>query len=245
MACLFILAGRHYPMVPTGFRSGLETLLDFVRSRIARPILGEHTDRFIPFLWTLFFFILINNLLGLIPLNALLALVVGRRHIFDPATATASLSVTAGLAVVAFAMIHLSGILAQTHLQLQRGRSLLAAVPMGVVVYLYHIPPQIPGIVGVILFPLLLVLELLGSVIKAFALAMRLFANMMAGHMVIATLLVMIPTAKGLMTVGVGIPTVLGCVALSCLDVFVAFLQAYIFVFLTCLFIGAAVKPEH
>jgi len=243
MVTIFILAARDYPLVPKGLINALEMLLDFVRTVMARPVLGEHTDRFMPFLWTLFFFILINNLLGLIPLDAFFSLLVGKQHVFG--TATASLSVTGGLAVAAFVMIHGSGILAQTHLQLRQGRPLVLAVPLGIVFYFYRIVPHVSGVLGVLLFPMLFVLELLGAVIKAFALAMRLYANMLAGHLVLATLLLLIPTAKVVAMVGVGLPAILGCIALSCLEVFVACLQAYIFVFLTCLFIGAAVNPEH
>jgi F-type H+-transporting ATPase subunit a len=243
MAAIFIVAGRNYPLVPTGARNLLDTLLEFVRSTIARPILGEQTDRYVPFLWTLFFFILINNVLGFVPLDAFLAVSVGHQNVFG--AATTSLSVTGGLAIVVFVVIHAAGIIEQARLQMQRGRSTLWAAPLGVVLYLYRIVPHVPGVVGVLLFPLLLVLELVGTVIRAFALAMRLFANMMAGHVVLATVLMMIPTARGLASVGVAIPTVIGCIALSLLELFVAFLQAYIFVFLTCLFIGAVVKGEH
>jgi len=243
MTILFVLAARNYPVIPTGLRNVLDTLLEFVRSSIARPILGEHTDRYVPFLWTLFFFILINNLLGFVPFNAVFSLLGGRMQAFG--TATTNLSVTGGLAVMVFVIIHAAGILEQTRLQLRGGRSVLGAIPCGVALYFYRLVPPVPGVIGVILFPILLVLELIGTVIRTFALAMRLFANMMAGHLVLATVLLMIPTGRGLLSMGVAIPTVAGCVALSCIELFVAFLQAYIFVFLSCLFIGAVIKPEH
>ena len=243
MATIFIVAARNYPLVPTGTRNLLDTLLEFVRSTIARPILGEQTDRYIPFLWTLFFFILINNVLGFVPLDAFLAVSVGHQNVFG--AATASLSVTAGLATLVFFAIHAAGVFQQTRLQVHQGRSVLTAAPFGVAFYLYRLVPHVPGVIGVLLFPLLLVLELVGTVIRAFALAMRLFANMMAGHVVMVTVLLMIPTARGLASVGIAVPTVIGCIALSLLELFVAFLQAYIFVFLTCLFIGAVIKGEH
>jgi len=93
----------------------------------------------------------------------------------------------------------------------------------------------------------LFILEVIGALVKPFALCMRLFANMVAGHIVLASLLILIPVFKGL-TVGYfasSIPVALGCVGISCLELLVAFLQAYIFMFLCTLFIDAAVNPEH
>ena len=89
---------------------------------------------------------------------------------------------------------------------------------------------------------LLLALEMIGALVKPFALMIRLFANMIAGHIVLASILLLIFAAGNWL---VGITSALGCVALSALELFVAFLRTYIFVFLTTLFIGAAVEPEH
>jgi F-type H+-transporting ATPase subunit a len=93
----------------------------------------------------------------------------------------------------------------------------------------------------------LLVLELVGAVIKAFALTIRLFANMVAGHVVLAALLGLILVVKGSVALyaGIGGVTALGAATLSLLELFVCFLQAYVFTFLTTLFIGASVSPEH
>jgi F-type H+-transporting ATPase subunit a len=196
-----------------------------------------------PFLWCLFFFILFNNLLGMVPLDPLAVVFLGRGHIMG--TATAGLSVTAGLALVAFVMIHVSGILEQVSVQRQHGRGLGGAAVLGFLKYWYNFVPHIPGAVGVVLFVPLLILELIGALVKPFALAIRLFANMMAGHVVLASLLVLAPAIRSAGDLGIAIPTVLGCAALGCLELFVAFLQAYIFVFLTSMFIGAAVSPDH
>jgi len=92
----------------------------------------------------------------------------------------------------------------------------------------------------------LLVLELAGAVVKPFSLCIRLFANMLAGHLVLAALVGMIPFAATVYLWGpVSGIVIAGCTALSCLELFVAFLQAYIFAFLTTLFIASAVAPEH
>jgi F-type H+-transporting ATPase subunit a len=93
---------------------------------------------------------------------------------------------------------------------------------------------------------LLLVLELVGALIKPFALCMRLFANMIAGHIVLAVLAGLIPVAMGIAAqLAIGVPVTAMSLMIRMLELFVCFLQAYIFTFLTTLFIGAAVAPEH
>jgi len=243
MLVVFPRLARNYPLVPSGFRNMIEAVMVFLRTEVAKPALHEHTDRFLPFIWTLFFFILFNNLIGMVPLDPLAVLVLGKGHLAG--TATAGLSVTAGLAVVAFIMIHVSGIMEQYRVALGQDRSSVAAAFRGFFLYWYNFVPHIPGVLGVILWPFLFVLEMIGAAVKPFSLAVRLFANMMAGHTVLASLLMMIPAIRHASDVGIAIPTLLGCAGLGCLELFVAFLQAYIFVFLTCMFIGAAVSPEH
>ena len=243
MLIVFPRLARNYPLVPSGFRNMIEAVMVFLRKEVAKPALHAHTGRFLPFIWTLFFFILINNLLGMVPLDPLAVLILGRGHLAG--TATAGLSVTAGLAAVAFIMIHVSGIMEQYHVALRQGKSVGGAAFRGFFMYWYNFVPHIPGVLGAILWLPLFVLEMIGAAVKPFALAVRLFANMMAGHTVLASLLMMIPAIRHASDVGIAIPTLLGCAALGCLELFVAFLQAYIFVFLTCMFIGAAVSPEH
>lgn len=243
MLLVFPKLARNYPLVPTGVRNLFEAVMQFIRKEVAYPSLHEHTDRFMPFLWTLFFFILFNNLLGLIPLNPLALLILGKGHVFG--TATAGLSVTAGLAVAAFILWHAAGFVEQYRHQLQASKGSGAAVAYGFWKYLCSFVPHIPGAVGAVLFVPLLALELVLSLVKPFALAVRLFANMMAGHVVLASLLILVPALRHLGDWGIAIPTIVGCAALGCLELFVAFLQAYIFTFLTCMFIGAAVSPDH
>ena len=96
------------------------------------------------------------------------------------------------------------------------------------------------------MWAILLVLELIGAGIKPFALMIRLFANMIAGHIVLAALILLIPVAAGIgAQIGVGAPVTLLSLLIRMLELFVAFLQAYIFTFLTTLFIASAVAPEH
>ncbi len=244
------LARRHLastigerPRAPRGFLNFFEAIMEFIRKEVAHPSLHQHTDRFLPFLWTLFFFVLFNNLLGLVPLNSLAASFFGKEHIFG--TATAGLSVTAGLASISFLVFHGAGVIEQYRHKVHHGRSAAVAAALCVPAYLGTLAPHVPGVIGKLLFLPLLALEFLLSFVKPFALAIRLFANMLAGHVVLASLLALAPAIHHLGDAGVAVPTVLGCVALSCLELFVAFLQAYIFTFLTSMFIGAAVSPDH
>lgn len=215
------LIARERSMVPSGARNFFEAICVFLREEVARPALGENTDRFIKFIWTIFFFILSCNLLGMIPLDSiLLFLSLGHLRHFG-GTATSNLWVTGALALCAFLMIHVSGIRQQ-----------------GLWSYIKNFIPPVPWP----LIPVMYVLEIIGALVKPFALAIRLFANMMAGHTVLGALLIMGLAAKSIPIAGA---TVLGCAVLSLLELLVAFLQAYIFTYLTTLFLGAAVHPEH
>lgn len=218
---LLPLVAKQRSMVPSGLRNFFEAICFFLREEVARPVLHENTDKYIKFIWTTFFFILFCNLLGMIPLDGIiLFLSLGKLHHYGGA-ATSNIWVTGMLAACAFLMIHVSGIRQQ-----------------GLRSYLKNFIPHVP----IPLMPFMYVLEFIGSLVKPFALAIRLFANMMAGHTVLGTLLVLGLAAKSIPIVGA---TVVGCAAFSLLELFVAFLQAYIFTFLTTLFIGAAVQPEH
>ncbi len=266
------------------FMNLFESMLQFIREEVARPVLKHRTDAFMPFLWTLFFFILFCNLLGMVPLADIVRLLTFGNLVDVGGTATGNLAVTGGLAICAFLMIHVSGVrevysalragtyghhghdeagehgaTARAHaapLGLSPTAAALGAVPL----YLWNFAPHVfrpaPGaglgaalalhVLDLLMWLLLLVLEFIGAVIKPFALMIRLFANMIAGHIVLGSILLLIFTAQSVMLgYTIGVISTLGCVALSCLELFVAFLQAYIFVFLTTLFISMSVAPEH
>ena len=207
--------------------NAFEGLLTFIRDDVAKPSIGEHeADRFVPFLWTMFLFILFCNLLGMVPLMG---------------SPTASLNVTLGLAIFSFLLMHGAAI-----------------AKMGFFHYVKSLWPHIeiesrPRFLGyafaLLLSAMIFVIELIGTVIKSGVLAVRLFANMFAGHTVLAMLLFFIITVGengfSLLWTGVTFASVAGVVALSLLEIFVAFLQAYIFVFLTALFMGMALHPQH
>jgi F-type H+-transporting ATPase subunit a len=208
-------------MVPRGFSNAIEAICVYFREEVARPNLGEHTDRFIKYIWSVFFFVLTLNLLGLLPIASLSGLF--GTHLGG--TATANIWVTGTLAITTLVMMIVNGL------------------RYGGVDYLKHF---VPG--PIFLAPLMLVVEIIGVFAKGFALAVRLFANMVAGHTLMAVLLGFILSAFTASLAGgfaIALPVVLGSVAISLLEIFVAFLQAFIFTFLTTLFIGQSVLLHH
>jgi F0F1-type ATP synthase membrane subunit a len=137
-----------------------------------------------------------------------------------------------------------------------KGMSPLQAILLAIPFYLWNFAPhpfrpaegepKIKWLMDLPLFALLLVLELIGAAIKPFALCVRLFANMVAGHVLLAVLIGLIVAVPVLaLQFAIGIPVGLLDLGIQLLEIFVAFLQAYIFVFLTTLFIASAVAPEH
>jgi F-type H+-transporting ATPase subunit a len=208
----------------------LEWTLTFVRDQVARPGIGEHDyKRFLPFLWTLFLFVLLMNLMGMVPFLA---------------SATASLAVTGALALVSFFVIHYNGIKAN-HGFLGYLKTFVPPIDTNDPVMKYLGPP-----IKVMMF----FLEILSAFIRAIVLAVRLFANMLAGHTVLFIILSFV-TMAGHAAYNSAVAdtlfwpitgaSVLMCVALSLLELFVACLQAFVFVFLTAIFIGLAMHPQH
>jgi F-type H+-transporting ATPase subunit a len=191
---------------PKGLQGFIEPLIVFVEEDIALPNIGrEKYERYVPYLLTLFFFILLNNLLGLVP--------------FFPfgANVSGNIAFTMVLAVFTLLFINLSG-----------NRE-----------YWRHIfvTPGVPFW----LLPIMVPVELIGIIIKPFALMIRLFANITAGHIIILSLVSLIFIFK---SVFMSLPTMLMVLFMFMVELLVAFLQAYIFTLLSSLFIGLAV-PEH
>ena len=211
-------------MVPGTFASFVEMICEYFYKEVAVPHLGEHADRFIKYIWSVFFFILTLNLLGLIPLGTVTPVLLGGVHIGG--TATGNIWVTATLAILTMIMMVVNGL------------------RFGGKDYLKHFMPG-PSYLA----PLMLVVEVMGLFAKIFALAVRLFANMLAGHVLLAVMIAMILRAGAALGTGIGlgiaVPIVLGSVALNMLEIFVAFLQAFIFTYLTTLFIGMSVNVHH
>lgn len=198
------------------FMNLFEALVLFIRDGIARPAIGGHgADAFLPFLWTLFFFILVCNLLGMIP---------------GGASPTGNINVTGVLALLTLGTVLLAGMK-----EVGPANFWIKIVP--------HL--DVPILLKPPLWILMFIIEVAGMFIRHIVLAVRLFANMLAGHIVLAVILGFIAVAIDSYFILVIAPaSVFGVVALSLLELFVAFLQAYIFTFLAALFIGMAVHPH-
>ncbi len=209
---IFIALARSYKRTGISYPQGIQGLLEpvvlFIRDEVALPNLGPHKyEKYMPYLLSAFFFILINNLMGLIP--------------YPPpfgATVTGNVGVTFVLAFCTFVIIQFSGNKA----------------------YWKHIFAA-PG-VPVWLLPVMIPVELIGIISKPFALMIRLFANMVAGHIVILSLICLIFIFDSLAVAPVSVFFV---IFMDCLELLVAFLQAYIFTLLSALFISMAIQEDH
>ena len=203
--------GRQYKnkSIPTGFGRVLEPLVLYVRDEIAKPNIGSKYRKFTGYLLTVFFFIWISNLLGLMPFGF---------------NVTGQLAVTAALAILTFIVY-----MASSNKHFWSHQLWMPGVP-------------------VLLRPVLAIIELAGTlIIKPFSLAVRLFANITAGHIVVMSLISIAITLQKDMTVfgSTSLSLVLSFF-ITIIEVLVAFLQAYIFTMLSALFIGMAVEePEH
>lgn len=215
------------------FAHTLEVMCIYLRDEVCRPLLGDKVDRgmMMPFLWTLFFFILTNNLLGLVPLLDI-------AHLINPdwkkahvspigGTATQNIFVTGALAVVAALVINFSGVR-----------------ELGIKGYIGHLTGGAPWYI----WPILVPVEIAGIAIKPIALAIRLFANMTAGHVLVATLFMFVGlgvAAGGALALAIPAISIVGAFAIYFLEIFVAFLQAFVFMFLTAVFIAQLQHHDH
>ena len=206
------------------FWNFFEVVLTYIRDEVAKPSIGEKdADRFVPFLWTLFLFIVLCNLLGLIPFLG---------------SPTASLSVTGVLALLAFLLIHGSAIIRLGPLHYLE--SFIIRIDLG------H--PLANLFLGIPLTAFLFVLEVISALSRGLILALRLFANMVAGHLVLAVMLSFISMAAksaDYIFWPVTLVSITMTLAVSFLELFVAFLQAFVFTLLTAIFLGMALHPEH
>jgi F-type H+-transporting ATPase subunit a len=218
MLLIFLPLARHVARRPVSrgpFMNAFEAAVLYIRDKVARTSIGGHgADEFVPFLLTVFFFILFNNLLGLVP---------------GGGTATGNINVTLVLALSTLAAVLYVGI--------------RASGPVGFWVTLVpHL--DVPRPLKLLLWPLMFAIEVAGLLIRHFVLAVRLFANMLAGHVVLGVILGFILLVHGTLSYVVTPVSLLGVVFLSLLELLVAFLQAYIFTLLSALFIGSAAHPH-
>jgi F-type H+-transporting ATPase subunit a len=197
---------------PRGFAAGIEAVMLYLRNTVYLPVLGGHGgERYVPFVMTLFFFILFCNILGLIPYGS---------------TATGNISVTATLAIITFIVVEVAGMRA------------LGKGYLGTIIYWPHDMPlymKLP--LSVIMTPV----ELIGKFTKPFALTVRLFANMTAGHVIILALIGLIFTFGWVVALA-SVPMALG---IMLLELLVAIIQAFIFSLLASVFIGQIRTAHH
>ncbi len=205
---LLFLAARsnNRNKAPKGFGNFIEMIMVFLRDEVVIPSMGKSGERYLPFFFTLFFFILTGNFIGLIPYMS---------------TPTGSISITAGLAIITFIMTQALGMKNNGIFGYWKGL----------------VPPGIP----IFVLPIMIIVEFLGLLTKPFALCIRLFANMTAGHVVILALIGLIfSLGYGATPVSIGF-----ALFIYLLEILVGLLQAYIFTMLSALFIGMAVHQEH
>ena len=204
---LFSAGLRKRRLVPAGLGNFLEMVVVFIKEEIVEPNLGSEAKRYLPYFLTTFFFILANNLIGLVPFSA---------------TATGNISVTAGLALVAFFMIQYGGIRHYGFFKHWRN----------------YIPQGMPFWI----LPIMIPVEIMGMFIKPIALCIRLFANMTAGHVVILSLLCLIFVFQSIFIAPISVGFAL---FINMLEILVALIQAYIFTLLTSIFMGLTIHAEH
>jgi len=191
---------------PAGFGAAIEAIVLFIRDDVVLGNIGHGGEKFVPYILTLFFFILYCNLLGLLPWGA---------------TPTGNLAVTGSLALISFLVIEISGF--------------QALGPRGYLKTIVFVPPGMTGLGAVAMAAIMTPIEIIGKIVKPFALTLRLFANMTAGHFVILALLGLIFIFSSW---AVAAGSVAFVVFMMLLELLVAFLQAYIFALLTSVFIG-------
>jgi F-type H+-transporting ATPase subunit a len=196
---------------PKGFANGIEATVLYLRNEVILPNVGPHGEGYVPYLLSLFFFILFANLLGLIPYGS---------------TATGNVSVTATLALLTLLVTEISGIRSQG---------------LGYLNTVFYWNRELPVLMRVPMFVIMTPVELVAKITKPFALTIRLFANMTAGHIVVLAFIGLIFTFK----LPIGIAPLLMAVAIMLLEIFVSFLQAFIFTLLSSVFIGQMRVAHH
>ena len=200
------------------FWNFFEVMLVFIRDEIARPAIGKHdADRFLPLLWNIFFFILFCNVLGTLPWAG---------------SATGSIMVTITMAAITFCTVIGVGMM-----------------KFGIAGFFKNLVPpmDLPKPLAILLVPMIFGIELASLLIRHVVLSIRLMANMFAGHLVLAVFVGFIAVAANtflLAQLGISVVSIAAAVALSLLELFVAFLQAYVFTFLSALYIGMSVHPH-
>jgi len=196
---------------PKGFAAGLEGVILYLRNDIYMPVLGHGGGKYVPFCMTLFFFIAFCNLFGLIPYGS---------------TPTGNIAVTATLAAITFVMVEVAG---------------MRELGKGYINTIVYWPHDMHWLTKSLLTLVMTPVELIGKFTKPFALTIRLFANMIAGHVIILSLIGLIFMFSAWVAIG-AIPMAL---FIMLLEILVAFIQAFIFSLLAAVFIGQIRASHH
>jgi F-type H+-transporting ATPase subunit a len=206
------MKGKYKDRAPSGLANAMEALVLYFRDEVVRRNIGHGADAYTGYILTLFFFILAMNFLGLVPFGS---------------AASGNFMVTGALALVTFIVVEISGMRALGF--------------QGYMKTIFYAPPGLNPVGTAIMLVILTPVEFLGKLTKPFALMIRLFANMLAGHTLVLSLLGMIfmfASGGAVIAGGVAAASVTMVIGIMLLEVFVAFLQAYIFAMLTAVFIG-------
>ncbi len=203
---LGLIATRRPTIIPGKLQNLIEIIYEFWEEQ-TKDLLQDKAFTWLPFIYSVFAFVLLSNLFGLVP---------------GVYPLTANINATATRAVIVFFVYHVAGI---------RSRGFIAYIRS-------MVPPGIPIFVK----PVIFAIELLGHFARPFSLAIRLFANETAGHLVALTLLSLILMSKNIWIAGLPL---IGRVVIGLFEVFVAFIQAYVFAYLASLYIGLAISEEH
>ena len=218
VAVAFIYAGRAVRRAeaagkpPKGLGGALEAMALFIRNEVVIPNVGHHGEKYVPYLLTVFFFVLVCNLLGLLPWGS---------------TATGNIAVTGAMALLSLIVIEISGMKTLGF--------------KGYMHTIFYLPPGLPGPLKPVMLAIMTPVEIISKLSKPFALAVRLFANMTAGHVVVLALIGLTFFFKSAV-VGVGSSVL--ATGIMLLELFVAFLQACVFTLLTSVFIGL-IRESH
>ena len=214
IVALFVVAFRKPKLVPTGLQNGMESVVEFIRNGIVMEVMGPSGLKYLPFLTSLFFFIFVNNIFGILP--------------FIQFPVNSRMAIPAFLAVLVWFIYNIAGIKAQG-----LGGYLKSSL----------FPPGVPTLIYILVTPIELVSTF---IVRPLTLAVRLAANMIAGHLILTIFfvgtwylqwkLITIPFAALSFALGT---------ALVAFEILVAVLQAYIFTILTAVYIAGSEHPEH
>ncbi|MEY4796723.1 MAG: hypothetical protein RJA50_207, partial [Actinomycetota bacterium] len=216
ISTFFILSSRKASIIPSKFQFAGESVYSFVRENLAKEVIGHDFLRFVPYLFSLFTFILVNNIFGIIP--------------FIQMPATARMAIPMFLAVLVWVVFNVQGIKHQ-----------------GFFGYFKSVlfPPGVPKALYILVTPIEFISTL---IVRPFSLAVRLFANMLAGHLLLVIFALLSEAmfqARDKILIPIGVLPFFMLVFLTGFEVLVAFLQAYIFTILAAVYIAGAVHPEH